>query len=169
MKKQRYKNLDSNSKNWGDPEARSNMETKQVIVMRKDLKMRKGKMIAQGAHASMAAILREMAVNNENHEYVKEWTMFTNTIKDPLNDWLANSFTKITVSVQSEDELFDIYQKALTVEGIYTGTIRIKMPCAIIQDNGKTEFHGVPTYTCAAIGPWWVDEIDEITGGLPLL
>lgn len=30
---------------------------KQVIVMRKDLNMRKGKMIAQGAHASVDALL----------------------------------------------------------------------------------------------------------------
>ena len=33
------------------------MEHKQTIVLRKDLNMRKGKMIAQGAHASMRAIL----------------------------------------------------------------------------------------------------------------
>jgi peptidyl-tRNA hydrolase len=33
------------------------MEHKQVIVLRKDLNMRKGKMVAQGAHASMRAIL----------------------------------------------------------------------------------------------------------------
>ena len=33
------------------------MEHKQVIVLRKDLNMRKGKMVAQGAHASMGAIL----------------------------------------------------------------------------------------------------------------
>ena len=30
---------------------------KQVIVMRKDLNMRKGKMIAQGSHASVDALL----------------------------------------------------------------------------------------------------------------
>jgi peptidyl-tRNA hydrolase len=29
-------------------------ERKQVIVLRKDLGMRKGKMVAQGAHASLA-------------------------------------------------------------------------------------------------------------------
>ena len=29
------------------------MNVKQVIVLRKDLNMRKGKMVAQGAHASM--------------------------------------------------------------------------------------------------------------------
>jgi peptidyl-tRNA hydrolase len=33
------------------------MEHKQTIVLRKDLNMRKGKMIAEGAHASMRAIL----------------------------------------------------------------------------------------------------------------
>ncbi len=32
------------------------MEHKQVIVLRKDLNMRKGKMVAQGAHASMRAV-----------------------------------------------------------------------------------------------------------------
>ena len=146
-----------------------NMETKQVIVMRKDLNMRRGKMVAQGCHASMAAILNEMHLEKEFIDPVKEWVLYTNTIKDPLHEWLAGRFTKITVGVMSEDELFMIYEKALAVEGMYTGTARIKMPCAIIQDSGKTEFHGVPTYTCAAIGPWWVDEIDEITGSLPLL
>ena len=145
------------------------METKQVIIVRKDLKMSTGKTCSQVAHASMLAIINEMAVANATIQPIKEWTLHTNTIKDPLHEWLAGSFTKITVSVMSEDELFDIYERALSVEGLYTGTIRIKMPCAIIQDSGKTEFRGVPTYTCAAIGPWWVDEIDEITGALPLL
>ena len=38
---------------------------KQVIVLRKDLNMRKGKMVAQGAHASMAAILK-LAIREGN-------------------------------------------------------------------------------------------------------
>jgi PTH2 family peptidyl-tRNA hydrolase len=33
---------------------------KQVIVMRHDLKMRRGKQIAQGAHASMAFLTRRL-------------------------------------------------------------------------------------------------------------
>jgi PTH2 family peptidyl-tRNA hydrolase len=36
-------------------------------------------------------------------------------------------------------------------------------------DAGLTEFNGVPTKTCIAIGPNWSDEIDEITGHLKLL
>jgi PTH2 family peptidyl-tRNA hydrolase len=43
------------------------------------------------------------------------------------------------------------------------------VPCALIVDAGKTEFHGVPTKTCCAVGPGWTDEVDPITGALPLL
>lgn len=31
------------------------------------------------------------------------------------------------------------------------------------------EFHGVPTRTCGAIGPAWIEDVDAITGALPLL
>jgi PTH2 family peptidyl-tRNA hydrolase len=41
---------------WGDRK----MSVKQVIVMRKDLNMRKGKMVAQGAHASMKVMMEKM-------------------------------------------------------------------------------------------------------------
>ena len=43
------------------------------------------------------------------------------------------------------------------------------VPCALIVDAGTTEFHGVPTKTCCAVGPAWADAVDAITGGLPLL
>jgi PTH2 family peptidyl-tRNA hydrolase len=39
----------------------------------------------------------------------------------------------------------------------------------LITDAGATEFHGVPTHTCCAVGPAWTDEVDAITGALPLL
>jgi PTH2 family peptidyl-tRNA hydrolase len=41
--------------------------------------------------------------------------------------------------------------------------------CALVVDAGATEFHGVPTKTCCAVGPGWTDEVDAITGALPLL
>ena len=43
------------------------------------------------------------------------------------------------------------------------------VPVALIVDAGKTEFHGVPTKTCCAVGPAWKEEVDAITGELPLL
>lgn len=108
--------------------------------MRKDLNMRRGKMIAQGAHASTA-----VALHHRDHPYVE--------------GWLAGRFAKIVVYVNSEDELLDIQEAALV-----NGQL-----CELIEDAGFTEFGGVPTLTCLAVGPGPVNEIDGVTGGLKLL
>ncbi len=127
---------------------------KQVIVMRKDLNMRKGKMVAQGAHASLAAMLTAF-----NRTYARD-TLTLSTPDECTILWLSNSFTKVCVYVNSEQELIDIYNKANANKDI---------PSALITDAGKTEFNGVPTKTCCAIGPAYEEDIDKITGGLPLL
>lgn len=113
---------------------------RQIIVMRNDLNMRKGKMVAQGAHASV-----KVTLENLDHPNVKAW--------------LADAFTKITLKVESEKELKDIYESARTAG----------MPCSIILDAGRTEFAGVPTLTCCAIGPAKKEDLDKITGHLKLL
>jgi PTH2 family peptidyl-tRNA hydrolase len=128
------------------------MKSKQVIVVRKDLNMRKGKMIAQGAHASMKAILDSMIdIEEEKILYLEPGS--------PMTDWINGIFTKICVSVDSEEELLTIYNNAKT-QGYNA---------ALIQDVGLTEFGGIPTYTCCAIGPNWEDEVNSITGHLKLL
>ena len=124
---------------------------KQVVVKRKDLGMRKGKMIAQGAHASLRVIL-ERGTASSNGAYVIEPT-------DAMRAWLTGRFTKVCVSVDSEAALDDVVARAKAAG----------VPCALIVDAGMTEFHGVPTKTCCAVGPAWVDEVDAITGQLPLL
>ncbi len=123
---------------------------KQVIVMRKDLGMRKGKMIAQGAHASLRVLV-------EGGTLADGWFAFA--VTDAMTSWLTERFTKICVSVDSDAAL----------EAIVEAARRAGVPCALVTDSGATEFHGVPTKTCCAIGPAWVDEVDAITGGLPLL
>ena len=52
---------------------------------------------------------------------------------------------------------------------VHHDAIEKGLPCALIQDSGLTEFKGIPTYTCCAIGPAKEELIDEITGDLPLL
>jgi PTH2 family peptidyl-tRNA hydrolase len=132
------------------------MNTKQVIVMRKDLGMRKGKMIAQGSHASLGALLKFFD-KIENKGYVTYKVQFG---KDScLDQWLNGIFTKICLYVNSEEELDNI--KKLCDEA--------KIPNALIVDSGLTEFHGNPTKTCIGIGPWYSEEIDKITGNLSLL
>lgn len=112
---------------------------KQIIVMRKDLKMRRGKEIAQGAHASLKATLE-----NLDHPSVKEW--------------LSGPFAKIAVSVESEQELHDVMNAAR----------KAGLIVASIVDSGRTEFNGVPTLTCAAIGPAEDEDINPVTGHLKL-
>jgi PTH2 family peptidyl-tRNA hydrolase len=128
--------------------------TKQVIVMRKDLGMRKGKMIAQGAHASFAVFLHGAVIADD--ELVIHLT-------DAMKAWLGPTegprFTKVCVSVDSEQALLAVVAKARE-RGV---------PCSLITDSGKTEFHGVPTNTCCAVGPAWAEDVDAITGELPLL
>lgn len=113
-------------------------EMKQIIVMRKDLKCRRGKEIAQGAHASMKATLENL--------------------EDPrVVEWLDGKFTKICVTVQSEEELFEVYEAAKSA-----GLIS-----ALILDAGLTEF-GEPTHTCIAVGPDTPENLAPITGHLKL-
>lgn len=45
---------------------------KQVIVMRKDLQMTKGKIVAQGSHASLAVILKMFRSNESIDEFHPE-------------------------------------------------------------------------------------------------
>lgn len=127
--------------------------TKQVIVVRTDLNMRKGKMAAQVAHAAMAFLTR-------NAEFIYDYVDTMQVELFPFErDWLNDSFTKVVVGVDSEEALRDLIFK-----GRMAGVVVEE-----IIDNGKTEFGGVLTLTCAAFGPDKVERLDAITGGLQLL
>ena len=151
------------------------MYTKQVIVFRKDLlkgpnAIRKGKFGAQVAHASLAALLKFFNIYKQEPiklgvfgdieprqtHYNYSVTFGENTV---LDDWLNGKFTKVVVSVDSDEELIAL-NKALDETYI---------PHALMTDAGLTEFHGVPTNTCLGIGPYTAEEIDKFTGNLPLL
>lgn len=134
-------------------------EVKQVIVFRHDLlkSLRKGKIAAQVAHASLGALLKmsdRYFDENINHHKI----IFTFPDDSILDKWLNGIFTKICLMVENEEELLNLYEK-VKASGI---------PCSLITDAGNTEFHGVPTNTCLGIGPWWSEYIDEFTGDLKL-
>lgn len=112
---------------------------KQVIILRKDLNMRKGKMVAQGAHgAVMCALLSE---------------------SDILNAWLKDGQKKITVGCRSLEELSKLDVKAKEAN----------LQAFLVTDNGLTEFHGEKTITALVIGPCKEEEVDPITQHLTLL
>ena len=123
---------------------------KQVIVMRNDLSMRKGKMIAQGAHASLAAVL--LFAGQKDNKIILD-------LNNPdLGPWLGGAFKKICVQVPNLEEMNKIYESA----------IEDKIVCSYIIDNGLTEFGGVKTPTCICLGPAPSEKIDKLTKHLKL-
>lgn len=131
------------------------MKTKQVIIIRKDLKMRKGKMIAQGAHVSNKIFFDKMKFENNQYSF----TLPNGSLGEEMKDWIDGIFSKVVVSVNSLEELNKIYSAA-NVAGL---------PTSIIEDLGLTEFNGIPTITAIAIGPAAVEKIDPFTSKLQLL
>ncbi len=123
---------------------------KQVIVMRHDLKMRRGKQIAQGAHASMSFLTRRLQ---------SKLSMCLDDFTPNEQTWIIGSFAKVCVRCNSEEELMAIHDKA----------IEMGLEVQLITDSGRTEFHGQPTRTCLAIGPDEASKIDHVTGHLELL
>jgi PTH2 family peptidyl-tRNA hydrolase len=119
--------------------------TKQVMLYRRDLKMRKGKIAAQCAHASMAVFFKRNQGGPAGLDI---------PLDGPMAEWSLARFAKVVLSVEGEDELMRAHELAL----------ELGLPSAVITDSGRTEFHGVPTRTAMAIGPAAREEIDIISG-----
>jgi peptidyl-tRNA hydrolase, PTH2 family len=116
-------------------------ELKQVIVARTDLGMGKGKLAAQVAHASLAAVEESMKGHGE-------W----------YREWKKQGQAKVVVKVASESGLRDLLKTARTMG----------LPCALIEDAGLTQLEP-GTATCLGIGPAPVSMVDKVTGQLKLL
>ena len=114
---------------------------KQVIVIRTDLKMGKGKLAAQAGHAAVSA------AENARKSHVKWWQA-----------WLDDGQCKVALKAANLAELLSL-QKAAA---------QMKLPYGLITDRGLTQLPP-NTVTCIGIGPAPTLQIDKLTGTLPLL
>jgi PTH2 family peptidyl-tRNA hydrolase len=116
-------------------------EYKQVLVIRTDLKMGRGKIAVQVAHAAVSAA-------EKARKYNPSW----------WKSWLDEGQKKVVVKVSTLEELLAIHEEA----------IRSKFPSEVIRDRGLTE---IPpgTVTVVGIGPAPSKAVDKITAHLPLL
>ncbi len=120
----------------------SNQEDiKQVIVVRSDLSMGKGKMCAQVGHACIDAYIKS---NSKDRKICDEW--------------IRQGMQKVVLKVLSEKELVEIFQMAK----------QQKLPSSLIIDAGRTQIEP-GSKTCVGIGPAYAKEIDKITANLSLM
>lgn len=117
------------------------MDYKQVILVRMDLKMGKGKTCAQVAHSSLGSAEYAMRYN-------PEW----------YDEWKSEGQKKVVVKVNSQKELVQYYQMAKDM----------RLPAFLVQDAGLTELPP-GTMTTVGIGPAPSEKMDRITGDLKLL
>ena len=113
---------------------------KQVIVVRTDLEMGKGKIAAQVGHS---CVLGAENVRKSNPEWFDEW-------------WMGQE--KIVVKVTSLKEL----------ENVKKDAIDLNLPWSEVTDAGHTQI-APGTTTCISIGPAPAELIDKVTGTLKLL
>jgi peptidyl-tRNA hydrolase, PTH2 family len=114
---------------------------KQAIVVRSDLKMGKGKVAAQVAHASLAAA-------EATQQRKPGW----------YEGWKSEGQAKIVLKVESEEALNELFRRARSAG----------LPASLVQDRGLTQVEP-GTVTCLGIGPGPDAEIDGVTGKLKLL
>lgn len=119
------------------------VEYKQVILVRQDLNLPKGKCAAQAAHASSEAVLRSMSDSAK---------------KKCVKAWRAVGQKKVVLRVDTLDGLHRYNQEAKD-SGLVT---------ALITDAGKTVI-APGTVTALGIGPDDEEKIDKVTGKLKML
>lgn len=120
------------------------MSVKMVFVYRRDLKMRKGKMAAMVGHATQHLALRCFYKHIDFTFDKSSW-----------HEW--NRFNGSKKVVLSCDDL-----EAL--RAIEAAAKKENIPYHVVEDTGKTEFHGERTVTLIGLGPFNSDIIDTITG-----
>jgi len=119
-------------------------KVKQVLVLRKDLNLSKGRLVTQGAHASIAFLT----------DQIKEYNPLQLT--EVQKEWVYGTFFKVCVGVDSEKELLDIGYNA----------VMLGLSVKYIEE---TTGFDKPTVTCIAIGPDYSSKIDPVTKHLKLL
>jgi PTH2 family peptidyl-tRNA hydrolase len=118
----------------------SEFEFKQVIIVRTDIRMSKGKLAVQACHASVSAL----EIARKMHP---SW----------VKSWLNEGQKKVVAKVKSLESLEKLRREAENNN----------LPNALIEDKGLTQ---VPpgTVTALGIGPAPEEEVDRITHDLPL-
>ncbi len=126
---------------------------KQVLVVRKDINMSRGKQGSQASHGAVNALAKGPGAHKVR---TAEGTELRIPLDPEAEAWLDNDYRKIVLAIHSETELLALHERAIAAG----------LRCYLVQDNGLTMFDGQKTYTALAIGPHLEAAIDPLTGHL---
>ena len=121
--------------------------TKQIILVREDLKMNIGKTAAQTAHAAMLFILHHIGHNVPFTQAQLDWMYYE---KINIKNWEWGGMKKIILGVKDLEELTNVVNFAQSM-GI---------EAHLVHDEG------LDAITCAALGPCINKELDLVTDHL---
>ena len=116
-------------------------QLKLVLIIRTDLKLSKGKMCSQVAHAAVICLKSALETN-----------------ASLANKWLAMGQPKIVLKVESLSHL-----EALQKQAAESNVIS-----ALVKDAGRTQI-SPGTVTCLGLGPDYDEKLDAIVKDLKLL
>ena len=116
-------------------------DIKQYIIINGNLKMTKGKIAAQSAHASMKVFFDRMIYYGVSDEYPTDSLYFCKFTEDMVK-WKDGAFAKIVLKAHSE----------MYMNSLYKAACDLNIPCAEIIDNGVTQVEA-GSLTAVAIGP----------------
>ncbi len=114
---------------------------KQMLVVRSDLDMGKGKIVVQCSHAAVSAAERA-------RKMFPDW----------WKSWMAEGQSKVAVKVKGEQPILELQRQSK----------KAGIPCFVVRDRGLTQVEP-GTVTCIGIGPAPHGKVDLLTGTLPLL
>ncbi len=142
-----YTETEMSNDDQADSAAARHHQVKQVIVIRRDLRMRRGKEIAQGSHAAMAFLAARLTD-------IRDAASTGIDLRPDARSWLTGVQAKVVLQAPDLETLLKV-ELAARERGLEVH---------VITDLGLTEFARTPTITALAIGPNRSDDIDAITG-----
>ncbi|KAL0232138.1 hypothetical protein PCE1_003134 [Barthelona sp. PCE] len=116
-------------------------ECKMVFAVNQSLKMGKGKIGAQVAHACLGSFKQAVA-----------------QCPEVVHHWELTGQTKVCVKVPDDEELTALYERVRSAG----------LPCCLIRDAGRTQI-AASSKTAVGIGPLPISIINDYTGHYKLL
>lgn len=135
---------------------------KQVLIVRRDLNLPTGELVVQVTHAAARALMKAISKEGRVDQLrtdSEDWVYLEapEGQDSPLTDWFQSDMAKIYASVDSEEALLELDRRAREA-GVTT---------ALIQEDGLTEFPGMPIYTALGFEPLEASRADAFVEGLP--